>query len=72
MAQALSNTSTGFNPASSLQSLVTALKTARARRAIYAQTFSELANLTDRDLADIGVNRSEIRSIAKKHAASAL
>lgn len=72
MAQALSTTSTGFNPASSFQTLITAMKTARARRAVYAKTYSELANLTDRDLADIGVNRSEIRSIAKKHAASAL
>ncbi|MCJ7871646.1 DUF1127 domain-containing protein [Phaeobacter sp. J2-8] len=72
MAHALSNTSIGFGPNSSVSKLVTAFKTARARRAIFAQTYSELASLNDRELADIGVARSNIRAIAKKHAESAL
>jgi uncharacterized protein YjiS (DUF1127 family) len=35
-----------------------------ARRRIYAQTVRELSNLSDRDLADLGISRFAIRDIA--------
>ena len=35
-----------------------------ARRALFRQTISELRELSDRELADLGVSRSSIRSIA--------
>ncbi|MGB0440129.1 MAG: DUF1127 domain-containing protein [Primorskyibacter sp.] len=36
----------------------------RARRATYAQTLRELRALSDRDLADLGLNRSMLRGVA--------
>lgn len=39
-----------------------------ARRAAYHQTFNELSDLSDRDLADLGISRSAIRVLAKEAA----
>lgn len=35
-----------------------------AKRKIYNQTYRELAGLTDRDLSDLGLSRTEIRRVA--------
>lgn len=35
-----------------------------ARRAVYRQTVRELAQLSDRELSDLGLSRSSIRSTA--------
>ena len=46
-------------------------ETLRARRAAYRTyrtTYNELKHLSDRELADIGIHRSMIRSIAKEAA----
>lgn len=40
-------------------------KRARARKAMYRQTRRELNNLTNRDLHDLGISRSDIESIAR-------
>ena len=40
----------------------------QAKRAIYRKTFNELASLGDRDLADLGLHRSQIRRIATEAA----
>ncbi|MDO7633764.1 MAG: DUF1127 domain-containing protein [Paracoccaceae bacterium] len=34
------------------------------RRAIFSQTIRELQNLSNRELADIGINRTDIHRIA--------
>ena len=34
----------------------------------YRNTVRELSQLTDRDLADLGIARGDIRFVAKKHA----
>ena len=39
-------------------------KEARARRKVYNQTLNELYQLTNRELADMGMARANIRSIA--------
>lgn len=44
------------------------LKIARARRALYNETYRALNDMSDRDLADIGVSRRSIRDIAQKAA----
>ena len=41
---------------------------ARARRSMYYTTLRELQALTNRDLADLGLSRSSIKSIAYEHA----
>ena len=48
--------------------LLSAVKAAFARRRIYDQTVRELRALSDRDLTDLGINRSMIGSIATEAA----
>lgn len=43
-------------------------KAARVRRTIYTQVLAELNTMTDRDLADIGISRLEIRDVARRAA----
>ena len=43
------------------------IKKKLAQRAVYRQTVRELKSLTNRELADLGVNRYEIESLAKQH-----
>lgn len=49
----------------------TALGERFARRAVYRRTLNEMSMLSDRDLADLGVHRSQLRSIAWKAAQDA-
>ncbi len=39
-----------------------------AKREVYQRTYHELTSLTDRDLADIGISRHDIRRLAKEAA----
>jgi uncharacterized protein YjiS (DUF1127 family) len=43
-------------------------RAAVARRRTYAQTYRELSGLTDRELADLGMHRSDIAAIARQAA----
>ena len=45
-----------------------AMQIKRAKRAAYVATFNELNALSNRDLADLGISRSGIRSIAAEAA----
>ena len=40
-------------------------KTNRAQKAMYRKTRNELSRLTDHDLRDLGISRSDIESIAR-------
>lgn len=51
--------------------LVADLRARRNRRAVYRRTFGELAALSNRDLADLGIARADIRQIAQKAALEA-
>ncbi|MEX3316983.1 DUF1127 domain-containing protein [Sulfitobacter sp. PS-8MA] len=53
-------------PLSYFASLWTAMTEARARRASYRQTLNELQALSDRELADIGLARCDIRRLARE------
>lgn len=48
-----------------LQHLRAAYRLAQTRRAVFRRTFNELAGLTDRELADIGIPRAHIRRVAR-------
>lgn len=48
--------------------VLSAMKTARQRRAVYRQTVEELSGLSARELADIGIPRAHIRRVARESA----
>jgi uncharacterized protein YjiS (DUF1127 family) len=45
-----------------------AVRATRRVRAVYRQTYDELARLSDRDLADLGLHRSQIPVVARQAA----
>ena len=49
---------------STIAKFVANIRENMARRSVYRQTLRELNDLTDRDLADLGMCRSNIRSVA--------
>ena len=51
-----------------IQHFVEGIKAARARRAVYNRTVRELSQLSNRDLADLGIARTSIRALAYEHA----
>lgn len=51
-----------------ISALVASVKLSLQRRATFQQTLNELNALSDRDLADLGLNRSSIRMIAREAA----
>ncbi|WP_170422733.1 DUF1127 domain-containing protein [Ruegeria arenilitoris] len=64
MAVATQNTALKGVPATGLASLFEAAKTRFARYRIYRQTVNELSELSNRELADLGLHRSMIRRLA--------
>ncbi|WP_434802266.1 DUF1127 domain-containing protein [Paracoccus sediminicola] len=48
--------------------MIARLQEARARRAVYRQTVAELNSLSNRELDDLGLNRSMITRIATEAA----
>lgn len=60
---------TGFHFAERFNVAIEAVKTTLARRAAYNRCYNELAVLTDRELSDIGIARTDIRTLAAQEAA---
>lgn len=68
---AIAHTHTAAAPlgfAGRLMAATRRLQENRARRAIYRQTVRELNALTNRDLADLGINRAMIARLAQEAA----
>ncbi|MEM6658360.1 MAG: DUF1127 domain-containing protein [Pseudomonadota bacterium] len=59
---------TGLDIAGRIASLITRVKTERARAADYRRTYSELQRLSNRELDDIGIRRCDIADIAHEQA----
>lgn len=55
-----------------LQTTLDALRERRAYNAVYRQTWRELSALSERELADLGIARSEIGALSQDAAARAL
>lgn len=49
-----------------LQNAASDLVTRFRQYRLYRETYEGLSALTDRELADLGLNRSELRSVARK------
>ena len=47
---------------------ITDLREARAKRRVYRTTLNELSSLSNRELADLGIARGEVRNIAMQAA----
>ena len=57
-----------FSLADRFSGVVARVKADLARRAVYNQTVRELAALSDRELSDLGLARTDIRSVAHEAA----
>lgn len=60
----------GSGLAERISDLIATQKAAHARRSLYRQTIRELNALSDRDLADLGMNRGMIPSVAREATAA--
>lgn len=58
------NTTSAPTFADRFTALLSAIETRRTQRRVYRATFNELSKLSNRELADLGMGRSQIRSIA--------
>jgi uncharacterized protein YjiS (DUF1127 family) len=47
-----------------VEALMIDVRARLARRRLYKQTFNELAQLSDRELADLGLSRCDLRRLA--------
>ncbi|GAB4557254.1 MAG: DUF1127 domain-containing protein [Ruegeria sp.] len=68
MAVASTNSAVKSASAFRFASLIEAAKTRFARYRLYRQTVNELSELSDRELADLGLHRSMIRRLAMQAA----
>jgi uncharacterized protein YjiS (DUF1127 family) len=68
MAYANSTRAVGVSLSDRLAATLTVLRAAVQRRRVYDQTRRELKALSDRDLADLGIHRSMIRTVAREAA----
>jgi uncharacterized protein YjiS (DUF1127 family) len=57
-----------FSPADRFSGLLAQVKASFARRAVFTQTLRELNALSDRELADLGIARADITTIAREAA----
>ena len=61
---------TGASLGARFNAFWTELLASRARYSQYQRTRSELEAMSDRDLADLGISRSDIHDIAAQHLAA--
>jgi uncharacterized protein YjiS (DUF1127 family) len=59
---------TTFAPAASLTATLSELATRYKKYRLYRETLSGLNALSDRELSDLGLHRSELRRVAKTSA----
>jgi uncharacterized protein YjiS (DUF1127 family) len=64
MAYVTSHGATGTGVVAWFGDVLAAWAAARERRAVYARTVMELSGLTDRELSDINLSRSQITEVA--------
>ncbi|WHZ33808.1 DUF1127 domain-containing protein [Sagittula sp. MA-2] len=64
MAHATEYTSQSQSALTGFAGIVETIRARRARRKVFNQTFRELSSLSNRELADLGMGRSEIRRVA--------
>lgn len=68
MAYVNSSRAASFSPADRISGVFAQFKLQIARRAVYNQTVRELVQLSDRELADLGIARTDIPAVAREAA----
>ena len=68
MAYVNSSRAASFSLADRISGFLALTKASLARRAVFNQTVRELNTLTDRELADLGIARADIRAVAHEAA----
>tara|TARA_Y100000815_G_scaffold252564_1_gene256897 strand:- start:299 stop:514 length:216 start_codon:yes stop_codon:yes gene_type:complete len=68
MTVANTNITASKSPFSFFSRIADGLRAITARSRLYARTTRELSELSDRELADIGISRGEIRHVARQAA----
>ena len=68
MAYANTRSSASVSGSDRFFGLVKAVKVVLAKRRVYSQTLFELNSLSDRDLSDLGISRSNITDVAREAA----
>ena len=59
------NTTTTHSITSRLQQILSDIAARYRTHRLYRETLNELASLSDRELADLGIHRSQIRDVAR-------
>ncbi|MFY0616705.1 DUF1127 domain-containing protein [Shimia sp.] len=67
MAHVNATYSTGFDFTARVLAAIESFKEARALRQQYNTTVRELASMSNRELADVGISRYDIKDIAEAH-----
>ncbi len=68
MTYANTPTLAGFSLRGRLRELISAMKTARARRAAFDRAYNELRRMDDREMNDLGLSRSDFVDLAEAEA----
>ncbi|NGQ91090.1 DUF1127 domain-containing protein [Rhodobacter sp. HX-7-19] len=68
MAYVNSSRAASFSLADRISGFLALTKASLARRAVFNQTVRELNTLTERELADLGIARADIRAVAHEAA----
>lgn len=68
MAYVNSSRAASFSLADRISGVLAQIKVQIARRSVYNQTVRELVQLTDRELADLGIARADIHAVAHEAA----
>ena len=68
MAYVNSSRAASFSLADRISGVLAQIKVQIARRAVYNQTVRELVQLSDRELADLGIARTDIPAVAREAA----
>ncbi len=70
MTNVIAQNFSGFNLTALVESWIKNIRSARARRVAFNRTYGELQKMTDRELVEFGLYRSDLVDLARHHVAA--
>jgi len=70
MTNVITQSFSGFNLTAFVESRIANIRAARAQRAKFDRTYAELQQMTDRELVEFGLYRSDLADLARDHVAA--